>query len=53
MDVCVRRMGDLVPVWLSMLEMSILSLRTGLRDISPGPNLSYNHSTVVCGNDLA
>jgi hypothetical protein len=35
--VCVRRMGELVPVWLSMLEMSILSLRTGLRDISPVP----------------
>jgi hypothetical protein len=37
MDVCVRSMGELVPLWLSVLEMSILSLRTGLRDISPGP----------------
>jgi hypothetical protein len=32
-----RSMGELVPLWLSVLEMSILSLRTGLRDISPGP----------------
>jgi hypothetical protein len=38
MDVCVRSMGELVPLWLSVLEMSILSLRTGLRDISPDPN---------------
>jgi hypothetical protein len=37
MDVCVRRMGELVPVWLSMLELSISSLRTVLRDISLGP----------------
>jgi hypothetical protein len=37
MDVCVRSLGELVRVWLSVLEMSILSLRTGLRDISPGP----------------
>jgi hypothetical protein len=37
MGVCVRSMGELVPVWLSMLEMSILSLRTGLCDISPDP----------------
>jgi hypothetical protein len=35
--VCVKSMGELVPLWLSVLEMSILSLRTGLRDISPGP----------------
>jgi hypothetical protein len=34
--VCVRSMGELVPLWLSM-EMSILSLRTELRDISPDP----------------
>jgi hypothetical protein len=38
MDVCARSMGELVPLWLIMLEMSILSLRTGLRDISPDPN---------------
>jgi hypothetical protein len=38
MDVCVRSMGELVPLWLSVLEMSILSLRTGLCDISPDPN---------------
>jgi hypothetical protein len=37
MDACVRSMGELVPVWLGMLELSILSLRTGLRDISPDP----------------
>jgi hypothetical protein len=37
MDVCVRSMGELVPFWLSSWEMSILSLRTRLRDISPGP----------------
>jgi hypothetical protein len=27
MDVCVRSMGELVPVWLGMWELSILSLK--------------------------
>jgi hypothetical protein len=27
MDVCVRSMGELVPMWLGMWELSILSLK--------------------------
>jgi hypothetical protein len=38
MDVCVRSVAELVPVWLGMLGVVHLVVKTGLHDISPDPN---------------
>jgi hypothetical protein len=51
--VCVRSMGEPVPVWLSVLGDVHLVVKDWVAWHLTWPNLSYNHLTVVCGNGLA